>query len=398
MTEEQLIEEATQRGFLRAATFKPAHIKCREDCPEIVVPEGAKMIYGPINGDLYFKSGNSAFLSSTVSLQRSWIGKIYHKATDTWAEIVTYRGGKVNTLTEFPKTGVCWNSNEELLKYLQQRPGMLTGQSISFSETKNRGLAWNSASLWTVSTTSNRTEYTMQQLLPYMPSFKSITEYPLTPEECYTKSPDKWYIRITPENVEFLKTFLIQNRDKYIGYQDAWNPSQAIGSNFYFPQINERMYSTTVSEKSYTEISTEFFLKEIYVDEPIVEKWCIRVKQNNIQLLEDFLKERKNEWKEYRDNWCLNPGSFFHYPPFCKSAHSSDNIEEGYTEVSTHQIIHVLTNKINNENKTKQNGSEKTSVKVQRPNLTIRDSGDIRATGIRCSKIQIKIGSGHLPD
>lgn len=218
-------------------------------------------------------------------------------------------------LKAFPKTGVCWEANPALLDYLKRRKDNISGHSVTYTEIINRGLAWNDNGIWTVSTSSNRTEYLLKELVRFIEPPAHLMENPLTPEECYL--PEKWYIEVTKDN--------------------------------------------------YDDITL-------------------------------FMKNHKKDWENYSDDWTLNSYNYFHYPPFSPIMHSWHKPREGYTKVTKQQIIHVLTNKqINNTLNLEENG-ESSTIKVQRSDITVRDTGEIRGVGIRCPKIQIKVGSGHLPD
>jgi len=144
---------------------------------------------------------------------------------------------------------------------------------------------------------------------------------------------------------------------------------------------------------------------ECCVSQDFPDKWCIGVTLYNFDDLTLFMRKHKKDWEDYKDEWVLNVGGIFHYPPYAPCAHSSDMIELGYTMISTNQFLtHVLTHTDKQQiinPKTQENGKHKEesgSCKIQRPHLTVGDSDPIRATGIRCSKIKIQVRSGHLPD
>jgi hypothetical protein len=139
---------------------------------------------------------------------------------------------------------------------------------------------------------------------------------------------------------------------------------------------------------------------------PFPEKWCIECKEDTFKMLTEFLHEHNSEWRDYRKTWCVTPNHYyFHYPPVSPVGHSQDKPKEGYTLITTQQFKkHVLTHKqsINNLNNEKNEQQERecsgTSIKVQGSNLTVRDTGSIGATGIRCTKVKIQVRSGHLPN
>lgn len=99
-------------------------------------------------------------------------------------------------------------------------------------------------------------------------------------------------------------------------------------------------------------------------------------------------------------------GLYFCCPQETELCYASITVPKGYFQITNDAFLkHVLTHTDKqqqiNEPKTEENGKQESTsraIKVQRPHLTVRDTGPIGATGIRCPKVQIKIGSGYLPD
>jgi hypothetical protein len=141
---------------------------------------------------------------------------------------------------------------------------------------------------------------------------------------------------------------------------------------------------------------------------PFPEKWYLHIDTCNGLLLKTFLEKHKSEYIGYEEDW--NPldahSYFFCYPQRSANTYASAEKPKNYTEITTDYFLtHVLTHTDKqqqiNESKTEENGKQESTsraIKVQRPHLTVRDTGTIRATGIRCPKVQVKIGSGYLPD
>lgn len=135
------------------------------------------------------------------------------------------------------------------------------------------------------------------------------------------------------------------------------------------------------------------------------EKWYINVNPVNILLVNEFLQWKKDEYIRYHPSWQPYNGCTFLYPQSCPGSYGGSNVlvPAGYIKITTEALVsHVLKHKqlndnLNNEANERQE-SRGNSLKVQRSNITTRDSGDIGATGIRCSESKIKVGSGHLPD
>jgi hypothetical protein len=143
---------------------------------------------------------------------------------------------------------------------------------------------------------------------------------------------------------------------------------------------------------------------------PVVpEKWSVRITAETKDTLEAFMRARRDEFVGYEPTWKLtisNGKGYFNYPQSHKNSNATyDFIPQGYKEVELKQILHVLTDK----NQTKINlNTEKdgkhierntgTTIKVQRPDLSVNRGSTVRATGIRCPGSKITIGSGHSPN
>lgn len=227
----------------------------------------------------------------------------------------------MKTLRDFPTSGVCWYIGQDLKNYLKSK----NLKQSNVGSPSARGIAWNGFGYWTVIGHSGQVEYDIEQLRPFFPKPENLIGTPLTPDECYP--PLKFYLRITSDNAWLIKDYLFHHKDEYIGWLDTWNPMEALGLYFCYPQETNDCYATAGPPKGYFQITTSSFLKHVLTNTD---------KQQEINKLKP---------------------------------------EENGKQVSTSRAI-----------------------KVQRPNLTVRDTGPIRATGIRCPKVQVKIGSGHLPD
>lgn len=145
------------------------------------------------------------------------------------------------------------------------------------------------------------------------------------------------------------------------------------------------------------------------------EKWSLNITLENKHLIKDFLVWKQNEYVGYSDGWIPDENCTFFYPQYhanayCVTGHYHK--QKGYTLITTNQFIkHVLTHtdkqqQINEPSKiekdeyekSKREGPSGTSCKIQRFNISIRNTAPIRGIGLKCSKIQIKVGSGHLPN
>ncbi len=309
-------------------------------------------------------------------------------------------------LRDFPKSGSVIGYNEDLFNYLKKSSRINT-----VTTAKNpRGIAWNELCYWQFSVASGKQEYKIEQLLPFIPDGAERFRYPATPEECYP--PSKWYIDVTKDNEHYVQDFLKWKRNEYNGYTDKWKPEAKV--RFYYPQEKDSGgYGSIGSDTvypGYTKITTDQLIsimlnpKEQY---GLPAKWCIESKEDNYKALDDFMHRKSYEWIHYTKDWkVFATHNYFHYPPLKEPMHSDEKPQPGYTLITTNQFLkHVLTHTDKqqqiNELKPEENGKQESTsraIKVQRLNLTVRDTGPIRATGIRCPKVQVKIGSGHLPD
>lgn len=331
----KLIQEATDRGFLTATKIIPAHYS-RSTCqPKLIIPEGSTLHFNTIGDLAYLKNGSTFFESETHT--NRFCGVIYNTKDRKWAEILEHEEKKLTpfiSLTEFPKSGMCWKPTIELLNYLKSRESSKgSGHSINIQYVgiHQHGLVWNEHNIWTVSTSSSYKEYSIEELLRHIPNSlpEHVKHYPLTPEEC--DIPKKWCINITAENKDLIKEFLISKKDEYINYRDSWNPHA--GSTFFYPQHNVGAYCVTGhfhKECGYTFITDQQFKKHVLTHTD---------KQQQI------IKSSKTK---------------------------KDDKESSTTSAN--------------------------SCKIQRLNITVRDTAPIRGIGLKCPKIQVKIGSGYLPD
>ncbi len=296
-------------------------------------------------------------------------------------------------------SGVCWDHNEDLVKYITERKDTYINANMSIKG--YNGVAWNSSGCWAVKGQSNQTVYALSQLKPFLPKPHEVALRPLTPEECFP--PDKFCLRITHSNSELVKTFLAYKKHEYDGWLKSWNPKEAVGLYLCYPQQTKHCYAEPTYRRNYLEISEDFFVKYMLTISELPEKWCIVNKEDNHEMLTKFLREHKNEWPGYKDSWYVSPlHNYFHYPPADPFGHSEDTPKKGYVLITTNQFLkHVLTQSPIFTNNLKTAEDEKVSsggLKIQRPNLTVRDTDPVRATGIRCAKSKIQIRSGHCSD
>jgi len=490
MSNEELIQEAIDRGYLNVTVIKPAHLVKEDACPEVIIPEGVEITVNTM-GDVTFKHNHNSNFRDAKG--QTWSGMIYDRSKNNWAKIITYSitglvgryikvlrhnlggntrcykvgdylkilenptkgsvchevehahtlnltgvnnrviGGDVELmpvgwkpfkadldklahkqLFVFPTKGVCWQPNDALITYLKNR-------SLSRSEagvgSRHKGVAWGPISYWGVLESSSQPEYHISQLEPFLPGGREhvpvvpehLKQRPLTPDECY-RLPDNWYIMTTKENRDILSDFLKSKKDEYIGYVPSWEPY--IGNCLLYPQHSIRCYGTygKPDEPGYKEITFEQFKKHVLKEEDVFpEKWCIKTTDDNYRMVNAFMHNNSYAWREYRETWCTSPdGGYFHWPPAKAIPHTELFKLEGYTEITTSQFNkHVLTHtnfknqfinitNLNQDEKTRESNTG--SIKVQRSNLTVRRSDEIRATGLRRSKSQIKVRSDHSYD
>jgi len=346
-TESELIEEATKRGYLNARLIRPAHLLLHSNCPELVVPEDAKLFYS--GGWLYYMSGNNTNFKDQKYSDSSYCALIYHTTSSrtSWAEIVESRG----TGYTFPSEGVCWEPNYELIEYLKNRPDD-SGNSQHVSITK--GVAWNRTSYWGVSTSSGKPKFTIKELVRHIPHIvpEQLSHRPLTPEECFEtlkpkepyvpfsvrndfRLPDRWCIAGTEGNKDMLNEFIHSNKEAWKNYRSSWT-NYGLGSILHYPPPEGIVgHSLTSVEKGYTEITTEQFIKHVltHTDKQIT---------NNLNLQE-------------------NDGS---RPQQSRPSEHSSGV----------------------------------AIKVQRSDLSVRGREPARGVGLKCNDFQIKVGSGHLPN
>jgi hypothetical protein len=191
---------------------------------------------------------------------------------------------------------------------------------------------------------------------------------------------------------------------KGLAWSDAscWGVSTASGQPEYsidqlIPFLSSRTPFKRVVPEEYPLTPEECYFPE---------KWCIKIDTSNINDITTFFRNHISEYKGCSINWDLHTNYYFHYPQFTSDVHSSAVKKPEYTTITIDQFKkHVLTHTdkqtIINPLNLKENGKQQeggNSIEVQRSNLTVRDTDPIRAVGIRCSKIQIKVGSGYLPD
>jgi hypothetical protein len=228
----------------------------------------------------------------------------------------------METLRDFPKSGVCWYKRQDLTNYLKSK----NLRQSNVGSPSSTGIAWNSFSYWTVIGHSGQPEYTIEQLRPFFPKPEHLSWCPVVPDECYT--PVKFCLRITTDNAGLIKDYMLQHQDAYEGWQDSWNPLEALGLYFCCPQETKDCYADIKPPKGYFQITNDSFLKHVL------------------------------------------------------------------THTDKQQIINPKTQE-NGQHQEREGGI---SLKVQRSNLTIRDTSPIRASGIKCAKSKIQIRDGHSPN
>jgi hypothetical protein len=262
MTNNEIIQEAIQRGYLRASRIRPAHLSTMvtEHHPVLLIPEGADLYFRDERGDLYLRHNFSvSFKDAETSIK--WGGVVYNRQENRWAEIVAYHSVSLpkQSLRDFPSSGVCWDFDESLVKYITRRKDTHVNANLNVKGYK--GIAWNSKGSWAVLGYSNQTEYRLAELKPFLPKPHEVALTPLTSEECFL--PPKWYINVNSENIMLVNDFLLWKKDEYVRYHTSWHPH--IGCTFFYPQASPGSYggSDTVVPPGYTKITTEALVSHV---------------------------------------------------------------------------------------------------------------------------------------
>ncbi len=396
MTKEEIFEEARKRGFDKARSFTPAHLKHTDNPPIIDIPEDAFMrLY---DTDLYYDDPSKVLLKGYSAL-------IYKGKDNVWGDIASYKEevklidevmskeSAKPVLRDFPENGVCWEPTKELLEYLQARKSCQSGFSIPFSKIKG-GVAWTKISIWNVASKSAQPEYSIKQLSPFFSKPNEVALRPLTPYECYP--PEKWCVKIAPDNQDLLNEFLKEHKKEWAGYRDGW---VVYGNGyFHYPPPNHLCHTDSRIEEGYTLV-------------PVDKIMHVLTNKNDVQELTDFPKAGYCENPSTRVLDYLNANykkmrcsgtkgvkwvtSVYQFWLSSGQEPNSGNMET-YTSEQLEKILYnkSLKTKQNEHQKSKRETSEiPGTLKVQRPNLTVRRGDEIRATTIRCSKGKIRIGS-----
>jgi len=112
---------------------------------------------------------------------------------------------------EFPKDGKCTTLDQRLLKYLVARPyTKVVGNEKRESAI---GVAWNSGSHWFYLGSSEKPEYTLAQLEPF------LKDIPMDKPKELTSLPEKWCIRaLNNEQFSIIKPYFQKLKSHYKDY------------------------------------------------------------------------------------------------------------------------------------------------------------------------------------
>lgn len=88
-----------------------------------------------------------------------------------WAEILAPVGGRI--LKKFPEEGFCWNIDERLIKYLDDRP--YEGSPSPSPKSNAKGIAWSKFSYWYLTTDkgSGKPLYEFEEIEQFLPQLKN---------------------------------------------------------------------------------------------------------------------------------------------------------------------------------------------------------------------------------
>lgn len=403
MTNNQIIQEAVQKGYLKASRIKPAHLTTlvSEHHPVLLIPEGADLYFKDDRGDLYLRYNYKFYFEDAITGVQ-WGGVVYNRNENRWSEIVAYHSpSKPLPLRDFPQRGVCWNHNKHLFNYLKNRDGLRVNPNLTDYDTRPpKGLAWGLSSCWGVSTISSQPEYDIDLLKPFIVPI----EYPLTLDECFP--PNKWYILVNEGNQQYVHDFLRWKQNEYKGYNDNWKPD--VGVLFCYPQISERAYNTTLSDihaRNYVKITTDTLIS--FMSKPnecyLPLKWCIKTDRGGE--ITKAVRNYANSNGLNRSNYAFDnlPFPYYYISPNRVKGDTFNNASEvppGYTLITFEYFKkYILTNKQTSNNlNNKEDERQETkgeSIKVQRSNLIIRDTEPIRASGLKCAESKIQIRDGY---
>lgn len=78
------------------------------------------------------------------------------------------------------------------------------------------------------------------------------------------------------------------------------------------------------------------------------EKWCVKLNEDNIDLLNNFLKENSSFYSEYEPSWGfkewdIDDGYYFYFPESKIFASCLTNPE--YDEITTQEFLDHMANK-----------------------------------------------------
>lgn len=160
---------------------------------------------------------------------------------------------------------------------------------------------------------------------------------------------NNWYLEIDDENRELVNNWRI-NIIKYSNKPCYYNYINWDGGGLVWGWGG-------IEAGGLVLICTSQFKKYVLKEKGFVlpEKWCIKATKENTEILNDFIKNHKYQWKLYTDAWKieLDQGdTYLHYPAeFYSDGHSSDKIKNGYTKITFEQFKeHVLRKKEQQKN------------------------------------------------
>lgn len=337
------------------------------------------------------KSGSCYYVEHTgvLALNTPGRNRVVDGDVELMPEGFTPPFTKSPKLSHFPFEGSCFNFTDSLVEYLKE------SREHAFSLEKGKGIVWNQTQYWFVNENTSKKKYEVSQLLPFITVVlpEHVKDYPLTPKECYNGH--------------------IKPGDR-VRVENPGDPSHGIVGIVDEIKLNSNKILSIFFKRPLPYHPSGGNLVATPLDKVVLEtdntpeKWCIRIDQYNEDFVDKFLRARKDKWKDYREGWTLSRGSYFHYPPYNPSAHSGGSVEPGYKEVSLGDILHVLTgytvtnnqitNNLNLEKDEQRDSKIRESIKVCRPNLSIRGECEVRADSARCPKGKIRIGSFDSSD
>lgn len=433
--EVKLLLEARERGFDKASKIIPAHFTAKKVSVILIIPEKTICEIDRY-GNLVLKYNNSdQFYEENSNSKMKYTGVIYQKNSNKWATILDTRE-IAEELTPFNlvkgeiyfmdsgNSSIKWYITNNSEKGIRVK----TGFSISVNDGYNSKNCYVENDCQFYRDISDEHAYTNMKYV----RFRLLTE----DEKKWFNHCLYWKKFVPYDNVinppkvsdnfptlrdfptkgvcwqpnESLLKYLQKTRDS--GHTINLNNSNVNGLAWSSTAI--WAVSTSSGNPEYKiEQLNPFLIPEHLKNYPLTpnecytlpEKWCLHIDTRSGPLLKTFLEKHKSEYIGYMEDW--NPldahSYFFCYPQRSAKAYASAEKPKNYTEITTAFFLtHVLTHTDKQKqltSKIKQNERQESStIKVQRSDITIRNTEPIRGTGIKCSKIQIKIGSGHLPN